>query len=285
MGRVPWLAGRPIEQHVSPNIGGVMTGHRGLVLHSAEGSYRGTIAWQMNPDQRYSDGTKVTTSSTWIVGRQPGEWAQMVDTNRVAWCQRSGSLDWLSVELAGFAPSAPTAWQVEACAQLLAWVHGRYAVPLVVAANTGAGGLGHHSMDNDTTVQWGHDACPGSGIIGAKAAIVARASIITQGEDMTPEQNALLEDIAARVGVIDGRMEAAAYGRDKVRQGFPGAGGPMEMTVKLNTLLGRAPVTVDTKALALALAQEMQEAEPNMAAWEAACERAVRRVAQDAGTP
>lgn len=183
MTRVKALGGYPIEQHSSPNIGGWMTGHKGLVLHIAEGTYRGTISWQMNPDQRYGDGTSVTTSSTFIVGREPGEWAQMVDTDRIAWCQRSGSYDWLSIELAGYAPNPPTAWQIEACAQLLAWAHEQYGVPLQVTSSTGTRGLGHHSMDNDTTVQWGHDSCPGAGVINAKSAIVARARAI-----LTPPQ-------------------------------------------------------------------------------------------------
>ena len=192
MTRIKTLAGHPIEQYDSPNKGGAMTGHKGLVLHIAEGTYRGTIAWQMNPDQRYASGGTVTTSSTFIVGREPGEWAQMVDADRVAWCQRGGSYDWLSIELAGHAPDAPSAWQIEACAQLLAWANRTYGVPIQATSSTGTRGLGHHSMDNDTTVEWGHDSCPGAGVINAKSAIVARAKAIAAGEpmedDMTPDQ-------------------------------------------------------------------------------------------------
>ncbi|MDP9145669.1 MAG: N-acetylmuramoyl-L-alanine amidase [Actinomycetota bacterium] len=182
--RIPRLAGREIEQHDSPNKGGPMSEHRGIVLHIAEGSYRGTVSWQLNADQRYADGTSVNTSSTWVVGREPGEWAQMVDTDRVAWCHRSGSLTWLSIELAGFAPTSPTAWQIEACAQLLAWAHASYRVPLAVANHPGERGLGHHSMDRENLgEEWGHDSCPGTGVINAKAAIVARAQAIAAGED------------------------------------------------------------------------------------------------------
>src|SRR5688572_16576100 len=130
MTRVLELAGLPIAQHDSPNHGGPMSGHRGLVLHIAEGSYDGTVAWQLNGNQRYADGTPVTTASTWIVGKDRGQWPQMVDTDTIAWCQRAGSVAWLSVELAGFAPDKPTPWQIEACAQLLAWAHREYPVPL-----------------------------------------------------------------------------------------------------------------------------------------------------------
>ena len=190
MARVSSLAGRAIEQHSSPNVGGKMTAHRGIVLHIAEGTYRGTISWQNNPNQRYADGTRVTTSSTWIVGKNTGEWAQMVDTDTIAWTQRSGSYDWNSIELAGFAPEKPTAWQIEACAQLLAWHHRHYGTPLQVADHPGERGLGHHSMDREWLgEEWGHEACPGAGVIGAKAAIVKRAKeIVNEEDDMTPEE-------------------------------------------------------------------------------------------------
>lgn len=184
MARVRTLAGRPIEQHSSPNQGGAMDDCRGVVLHIAEGSYRGTISWQLNPDQRYANGDSVTTCSTWIVGRAEGEWAQMVDTTKIAWCQRSGSRTWLSIELAGHAPAAPSAWQIEACAQLLAWAHREHNVPLAVADHPGERGLGHHSMDREAMgEEWGHDSCPGTGVIAAKAAIVKRAQAIVAGED------------------------------------------------------------------------------------------------------
>jgi N-acetylmuramoyl-L-alanine amidase len=183
MARVRNLAGRPIEQHTSPNRGGAMSDHRGVVLHIAQGTYRGTISWQMNPDQQFADGTRVTTCSTWIVGRQAGEWAQMVDTNDIAWCQQEGSRTWLSIELAGFAPNPPSAWQVEACAQLLAWAHKQHGIPVQVADHPGERGLGHHSMDREFLGEsWGHDECPGSGVTNAKAAIVRRAKEIAEGD-------------------------------------------------------------------------------------------------------
>ncbi|MBX6357646.1 MAG: N-acetylmuramoyl-L-alanine amidase [Micromonosporaceae bacterium] len=189
MARIRELAGLPIEQHDSPNVGGKMSDHRGPVLHIAEGTYRGTISWQMNPDQRYPDGTKVTTSSTWVVGKNRGEWAQMVDTDIVAWCQRSGSRTRTSIELAGHAGDKPTAWQIEACAQILAWEHRHYDVPLTVADTDAERGLGHHSMDREWAgVEWGHEDCPGNGVIAAKPQIVARAKEIVEEEDMPTAQ-------------------------------------------------------------------------------------------------
>lgn len=198
MARVASLTGLRIEQHDSPNKGGTMADHRGIVLHIAQGSYRGTINWQLNPDQRYKDGTRVTTSSTWVVGREWGEWAQMVDSDRIAWCQRDGSRTWLSIELAGYAPQPPSAWQVEACAQLLAWAHKTHGIPLAVANHPGERGLGHHSMDREWLgEEWGHDECPGAGVIAAKGQIVAKAKQIIEEDDMTPEQDARQRNIDA----------------------------------------------------------------------------------------
>ena len=193
MARVRELAGLPIAQHSSPNVGGRMSGHRGVVLHIAEGYYQGTVSWQMNADQRYADGTRVTTSSTWIVGRDRGQWAQMVDTDTVAWAQRSGSHTWLSIELAGFRRGhqlnpggweKPTAWQIEACAQLLAWAHRQHGIPLQLANSPSGRGLGYHSMGAPA---WGHSACPGPDIIAQRATILARARTIVEEDDVSAE--------------------------------------------------------------------------------------------------
>lgn len=276
MARITNLAGRPIEQYSSPNIGGTMSDHRGLVLHIAEGFYRGTISWQMNPDQRYKDGTRVTTSSTWIVGREPGEWAQMADSDTVAWCQGAGSRTWNSVELAGFAPDGPSAWQIEACAQLLAWLHRQYKVPLQVAAHPGERGLGHHSMDREWLgEQWGHDSCPGAGVIAAKEQMVRRAIEIVNGDDdMGMSDNDR--------DILIYRVEALTLGLDRVAAG-PQKGEEVKLVglvkkaaADLAELKARPPAQsapVDVEALAEKL--------------KPALEAAVRRVlgAVDGATP
>lgn len=184
MARWTTLGGYPVKQYNSPNRGGAMSGHRGVVEHIAEGTYLGTISWQMNPDQRYSDGTSVNTCSTWIVGKNTGEIAQMVDTDEIAWCQRSGSRDWLSIEFAGYHTQPLTAWQIEAAALILAKVHEVYGVPIQVATDPSMRGLGHHSMDRESLgEEWGHEDCPGQQIIAQKPQVVARALDIA-GDDM-----------------------------------------------------------------------------------------------------
>lgn len=205
------LGGYPVKQYNSPNRGGAMSGHRGVVCHVAEGTYAGTIAWQMNPDQEYADGTNVNTCSTWIIGKNAGEIAQMVDTDEIAWCQRSGSRDWLSIEFAGYHTQALTAWQIEAAALVLAAVHEHYGVPLQVAPDPSVRGLGHHSMDREALgEEWGHEDCPGPKIIAQKPQIVARAIEIKNGDDgMAPiDEQALIW-----------RVEAIFYGRDEVNGG------------------------------------------------------------------
>ncbi len=177
--RIGQIGGHPVEQYTSPNQGGSMTDRRGIVAHKAQGTYRGTISWQMNPDQRWPNGQKVTTCSTWIVGKVPGEVAQMVDTTRVAWCQQEGSQTWWSIEFAGYASEGLTPWQVRAAAEILVAMHVHYGTAVAIADHPGERGLGHHSMDREWLgEEWGHEACPGERTIAAKADIVTAARLI-----------------------------------------------------------------------------------------------------------
>ena len=150
-----------------------MLEYRGLVLHIAEGTYEGTIAWQKNPAAEVSSHFVVDTDGTM---------AQMVDTDVTAWTQQLGNGHWLSVENAGHTPNPLTAAQVEACARLLARAHQVYGVPLQIATSPSGRGLGHHSMGAESGVQWGHSDCPGPAIIAQKPAILARAVNIVGGD-------------------------------------------------------------------------------------------------------
>jgi hypothetical protein len=157
----------------SPNQGGPLTRHDGVVLHIAAGTYEGTIAWQRNPTAR--------VSSHFIVSKT-GEIAQMVDTDVIAWTQRSGNSAWLSIENAGFLPDPLTPQQVEAAARILAKAHREYGVPLRVTGTPAQRGLGHHSMGAESGYDWGHSQCPGAAIKAQKPAIVARAIQIVDGQ-------------------------------------------------------------------------------------------------------
>jgi hypothetical protein len=158
------------------NQGGKMVEVRGVVLHIAQGSYAGTVAWQLNPT---SD-----VSSHFVKGKVDGEEAQIVDTGITAWTQKAGNGHWLSIENAGSVPDKLTASQVEFAAQILAKAHVVYGVPLQVTDDPNGRGLGHHSMGADpgSPDDWGHSACPGKNIIAQKPAIVARAKEIVEGD-------------------------------------------------------------------------------------------------------
>lgn len=176
MGR--WIDLAP-QQEKTANQGGDMSEQRGVVLHIAQGSYDGTIAWQKNP---------ASDVSSHFVAAKNGRAAQMVDTDRVAWTQKAGNGHWLSIENEGSVPDSLTAAQVEFAAQILARAHTEYGVPLQVASTPEGRGLGHHSMGADpgSPDDWGHSQCPGANIINQKSAIVARAKEIV--DVATPEE-------------------------------------------------------------------------------------------------
>lgn len=153
----------------TPNHGGPMLEQRGLVIHIAEGSYEGTIAWQKNPAAQVS---------SHFVTDFDGKTAQVVDTDVTAWTQQAGNGHWLSVENAGHTPNALTAAQCEAIAQLFARGHQAYGWPLQLATGSSGRGLGHHSMGGTA---WGHLDCPGPNVIAQKPAILARAIQILGG--------------------------------------------------------------------------------------------------------
>lgn len=198
--------------------GGDLAVHRGLVVHIAEGTYAGTIAWQQGNNN---------VSSHFIVGRA-GECSQMVDTDRRAWTQRDGNGSWLSVECAGFTKASPhyragwerlTREQITRIAQLLAKAHQQYGVPLVVTSDPDGRGLGHHSMGGDA---WGHRACPGAPIIGQKSLIVAAAAAIV-GKPAGPPAGGGL-DVADLPIVQQGKTGRTAAGVQALANAYPGSG-------------------------------------------------------------
>lgn len=185
------------------NQSGAMAEVRGLVLHTAEGYYNGTISWQKNPDANVSSHFIVSGARDAQYGVADGKLAQMVDTDITAWTQRAGNGHWLSLECSGFGSRGDrlSAGQLEAAAQLLARAHTAYGVPLRVASNPTERGLGHHSMDREgIDPEWGHDDCPGANIIAQKPLIVVRAIEITEGADM------LLTDKLSNGWTIDNAM-------------------------------------------------------------------------------
>lgn len=148
-----------------------------FIIHTADGSYEGTISWQKNAPA----GKRV--SSTFINGKEPGEVCQMVDTDDAPWTQSSANNTSVSAENAGWGDKGEplTAWQIEQCAQQYAACHLLYpnTLPLKLMANANDSGLGWHGMGGDA---WGgHYNCPGKVIVAQLPEILARAIEIVSG--------------------------------------------------------------------------------------------------------
>lgn len=183
-----WTDLAPRQEH-TVNQGGSMIEWRGLVMHIAQGSYEGTIAWQQN--------SSAQVSSHFIVSKA-GVICQMVDTATVAWTQAGGNGHWISVENEGFAGTPLTGAQIDANAAIFARVCAVYGVPLQVTSSVQGRGLGHHAMGG---VLWGnHPDCPGTPIIDQKSLIVQIAK--EGGMALTPQETDWLKTTSDRVGAI-----------------------------------------------------------------------------------
>lgn len=161
---------------------GGMRSHRGLVLHIQEGSEAGTDAWFHNPSSQVS---------AHFGNPKSGPLDQWVDTDDRAWAEVNGNPDWISVENEGHTGDSLTPSQFENVAQLLAWLHTQYSVPLAISDTPAAGtpGLTGHGLGVDS---WGgHYDCPGSPILAQRPAIIARAQQIIGA---TPAPSTAVED-------------------------------------------------------------------------------------------
>jgi hypothetical protein len=144
---------------------------RGVVVHIMAGTLAGTDAWFRN--------RAAQASSHFGTGKK-GELYQWVDTADRAWAQASGNTSWLSVENEGKGGDTLTDAQLDRNAQVLAWAHSKYGVPLQLAKTPSGKGLGYHAMGG---AAWGgHSSCPGSKIVAQLSEIVKRAKAIAGGD-------------------------------------------------------------------------------------------------------
>ncbi|MFD5900870.1 peptidoglycan-binding protein [Streptomyces microflavus] len=140
---------------------------RGLVVHIMAGTLAGTDSWFRNPAAR--------ASSHFGTGKG-GALYQWVDTANRAWAQANGNSAWLSIENEGRGGDALTSAQMDRIAEVFAWVHKAYGVPLQVAKSPSGRGLGYHAMGG---ASWGgHTSCPGSRIVAQLPEIVRRAKAL-----------------------------------------------------------------------------------------------------------
>lgn len=184
----------------TPNTSGSITDHMYVVVHTADGTFEGTIAWQRNPD--------ADVSSHFVVAKD-GRIAQMLDTNSKAWTQKAGNPYSISIENEGYETTPLTPQQIEANARILAKAHQVHGIPLQLTGRVGTRGLGHHSMGAESGVDWGHSLCPGGIIKAQKPAILARAiqlvnggSAASTGDDMDDYERQQLIQTAQRVKAL-----------------------------------------------------------------------------------
>jgi hypothetical protein len=182
----------------TPNQGGAIVQHLYVVLHIADGTYDGTIAWQKNAD--------ANVSSHFIVAKD-GRVAQMVDTDRQAWTQIAGNPYSISVENEGHTGDQLTAAQVKACSRIFERAHREHGIPLQVTSKVGTPGLAHHSMGYESGVNWGHQFCPGEPIKAQKPTIVTLA----QGGTVAISEDAIAD--------MEWREDAFAAMSENIRGG------------------------------------------------------------------
>lgn len=149
--------------------------HMYVVIHTADGTYEGTIAWQKNKD---------ADNSSHFVVDVDGKIAQVNDTAIESGAQILGNPYSIAIENAGNENTPLTQYQIEANARILAKAHLVHGIPLQLTGRVGTPGLGHHSMGAESGVRWGHSACPGELIKAQKPAILARAQQIVAGIDL-----------------------------------------------------------------------------------------------------
>lgn len=164
MARMPGASWRPIPRNFTD--GGQDSVH-GVVVHIMAGTLVGSDSWFRNP---------AAQASAHFGTGKAGALYQWVDTADRAWAQANGNRTWLSVENEGKGGDSLTDAQLQRNAEVLAWAHKVYGVPLQVTHDVNGRGLGYHGMGG---AAWGgHTSCPGSPIVAQLPEIVKRAKAL-----------------------------------------------------------------------------------------------------------
>lgn len=163
----------------------------GLVLHIQQGTEVGTDAWFHNPASKVS---------AHFGNPKTGQLDQWVDTADKAWAEVNGNPDWISVENEGNSGDALTPSQLRNCAELLAWLHSAYDVPLRISDTPLAGtpGLTGHGLGGQA---WGgHLDCPGRPILDQRPAIISLAAQIAGVPD--PGGNTMAQALIDHAAIL-----------------------------------------------------------------------------------
>jgi hypothetical protein len=169
--------------------------------------------------------------STWADGRI----GQSRDTAFRSAANLNGNHRVISIENEDAARDVPlTDEQVDACAKILAWAHRTHGVPLQLCPDSrpGSRGLAYHRQGIDGNFGgfrfpgrvtggevWSTSTgktCPRDKRIAQLPDILARAKQIIEGDDMTPEQESKLNELAAGVEWIKDRLAADAIIRERL---------------------------------------------------------------------
>ncbi|KPC89892.1 hypothetical protein ADL27_38410 [Streptomyces sp. NRRL F-6602] len=198
MARMTGATWRPIPVNYT---GGGQTSVRGVVVHIMAGTLAGTDSWFRN--------SAAQASSHFGTGRS-GALYQWVDTKDRAWAQADGNRSWLSVENEGKGGDALTDAQLDRNAQVLAWAHEVYGVPLQVANGPSGSGLGWHGMGGSA---WGgHTSCPGSKVVAQLPEIVKRAKAIVGGSGTAPQGGSSSTPVTSSVSRATVTINGLTYG-------------------------------------------------------------------------
>ena len=222
----PGAAYKPLGPQTEPR----MTGHDIVCLHTMVGYLSSTDAYFRTANGAGYQGTEshFGVGGRWgkdgTLGLDGTVW-QWQDIAYQADANLDGNPTTISIETADNAARPIKPWtplQCEAIAQILAWLCSREAhaecpsswtchregIPLAVIPDTKPGrrGIGYHRQGCDPWrvnggVKWSGSSgkdCPTEARIAQIPAVIARAIEITQGDDMTAEQAAQLQDIHDR---------------------------------------------------------------------------------------
>lgn len=133
--RYPGAIWRPISR----NYGGRRSSTRGVILHVAVSESSSLRGWFNDPR---------SGASSHLYVRRDGTLEQYVDMRYTAWTSGSGSATTIGVETQGMGSGKWTPQQVEALAQIVAWAHREFGVPLRVMTSSKASerGVGYHAL-------------------------------------------------------------------------------------------------------------------------------------------
>lgn len=179
----------------------------GVVVHIMDGSFAGTKAWFNNPAAK---------ASSHFGTNRDGYAEQWVDTQDKAWAQAQGNKDYISVENEGHGGDVLADGQLSRIAEILAWAHRVYGVPLVLANAPGERGLGWHGMGG---AAWGgHYDCPGDHVRAQFPEILKRAGALLSPPAPTPNHPypgyvIKIGAVGTVVKVIQGKVGATPDGK------------------------------------------------------------------------